>query len=110
MVYNVQTFFCLQEHGSEEITIVNPAQFPDRSVVSEYLEPMVLGTILAPDVYIGKIMTLCLVRRKWEKCRWNIEENLHLQFNLYKLFYFSILTLSLYFVNILSKLWENKFF
>lgn len=89
---------------------MNPAQFPDRSVVSEYLEPMVLGTILAPDVYIGKIMTLCLVRRKCEKCRWNIEENLRLQFNLYKLFYFSILTLSLYFVNILSKLWENKFF
>ncbi len=51
-----------QEHGSEEITIVNPAQFPDRSVVSEYLEPMVLGTILAPDTYTGKIMTLCLVR------------------------------------------------
>lgn len=53
----------LQEHGSEEITIVNPAQFPDKSVVSEYLEPMVLGTILAPDTYTGKIMSLCLVRR-----------------------------------------------
>lgn len=75
MVYNVQTFFCLQEHGSGEITIVNPAQFPDRSVVSEYLEPMVLGTILTPDVYTGKIMTLCLVRRKLEKCRWNLEKN-----------------------------------
>lgn len=44
------------------MTIVNPAQFPDRSVVSEYLEPMVLGTILAPDSYTGKIMSLCLVR------------------------------------------------
>lgn len=51
-----------QEHGGEEITVVNPAQFPDRSVVSEYLEPMVLGTILAPDMHMGKIMTLCLVR------------------------------------------------
>uniref|UniRef100_A0A3P8QT72 Tr-type G domain-containing protein n=1 Tax=Astatotilapia calliptera TaxID=8154 RepID=A0A3P8QT72_ASTCA len=57
----------IKEHGSEEITIVNPAQFPDRSVVSEYLEPMVLGTILAPDVYIGKIMTLCLNRRAVQK-------------------------------------------
>lgn len=53
----------LQEHGREEITIVNPAQFPDKSVVSEYLEPMVLGTILAPDTYTGKIMSLCLVGR-----------------------------------------------
>jgi len=42
---------------------VNPAQFPDRSVVSEYLEPMVMGTILSPDSYTGKIMSLCLVRR-----------------------------------------------
>lgn len=55
-------WFSLQEHGSKEITIVNPAQFPDRSVVSQYLEPMVLGTILTPDTYTGKIMTLCLVR------------------------------------------------
>lgn len=53
----------LQEYGKEEITIVNPAQFPDKSVVSEYLEPMVLGTILSPDTYTGKIMSLCLVSR-----------------------------------------------
>ncbi|XP_077434642.1 translation factor Guf1, mitochondrial isoform X2 [Vanacampus margaritifer] len=53
----------IKEHGKEEITVVNPALFPDRSVVSEYLEPMVLGTILAPDTYTGKIMTLCLSRR-----------------------------------------------
>lgn len=104
MVYNVQTFFCLQEHGSEEITIVNPAQFPDRSVVSEYLESMVLGTILAPDVYIGKIMTLCLVRRKCEKCRWNIEENLHLQFNLNL---FSVQVILLFYFNIIALLCKH---
>uniref|UniRef100_A0A8C5FZG1 Tr-type G domain-containing protein n=1 Tax=Gouania willdenowi TaxID=441366 RepID=A0A8C5FZG1_GOUWI len=57
----------IKEHGSEEITIVNPAQFPDRSVVSEYLEPMVLGTILAPDTYTGQIMSLCLNRRAVQK-------------------------------------------
>lgn len=54
-----------QEHGGEEITIVNPAQFPDKAVVSEYLEPVVLGTILAPDSYTGKIMSMCLVRETW---------------------------------------------
>uniref|UniRef100_A0A674MYT2 GTP binding elongation factor GUF1 n=1 Tax=Takifugu rubripes TaxID=31033 RepID=A0A674MYT2_TAKRU len=57
----------LGEHGSEEITIVNPAQFPDRGVVSEYLEPVVLGTILTPDSYTGKIMSLCLSRRAVQK-------------------------------------------
>lgn len=54
-----------KEHGGEEITIVNPAQFPDKAVVSEYLEPVVLGTILTPDSYTGKIMSMCLVRETW---------------------------------------------
>eukprot|EP00066_Takifugu_rubripes_P019444 XP_011608710.1 PREDICTED: translation factor GUF1, mitochondrial isoform X2 [Takifugu rubripes] len=57
----------IKEHGSEEITIVNPAQFPERGVVSEYLEPVVLGTILTPDSYTGKIMSLCLSRRAVQK-------------------------------------------
>ncbi|CAG5992902.1 unnamed protein product [Menidia menidia] len=57
----------IKEHGSEEITIVNPAQFPDRSLVSECLEPMVLGTILTPDIYTGKIMSLCSNRRGVQK-------------------------------------------
>uniref|UniRef100_H2M0N8 GTP binding elongation factor GUF1 n=1 Tax=Oryzias latipes TaxID=8090 RepID=H2M0N8_ORYLA len=57
----------IKERGSEEIIIVNPAQFPDRSAVSEYLEPMVLGTILAPDAHTGKIMNLCLNRRGVQK-------------------------------------------
>ncbi|XP_037531366.1 translation factor Guf1, mitochondrial [Nematolebias whitei] len=57
----------IKERGSEEITIVNPTQFPDKWLVSEYLEPMVLGTILSPDIYTGKIMTLCLNRRAVQK-------------------------------------------
>ncbi|CAL9706616.1 unnamed protein product [Knipowitschia caucasica] len=57
----------IKEHGAEEITIVNPAQFPDRSLVSEYLEPMVLGTILAPELYTGKILSLCASRRGVQK-------------------------------------------
>lgn len=57
----------IKEHGAEEVTIVNPAQFPDRSVVSQYLEPIVMGTILAPDLYTGKIISLCLSRRGVQK-------------------------------------------
>uniref|UniRef100_A0A3B3V1M7 GTP binding elongation factor GUF1 n=1 Tax=Poecilia latipinna TaxID=48699 RepID=A0A3B3V1M7_9TELE len=64
----------IKEHGGEEATIVNPAQFPDRSVVVEYLEPMVLGTILAPDAYTGKIMSLCLSRRGVQKSMVYIDE------------------------------------
>uniref|UniRef100_A0AAY4CAG1 Tr-type G domain-containing protein n=1 Tax=Denticeps clupeoides TaxID=299321 RepID=A0AAY4CAG1_9TELE len=57
----------MKEHGEEMITIVNPAQFPDKSQVSEYLEPMVLGTIIAPDDFTSKIMNLCLNRRAVQK-------------------------------------------
>lgn len=53
----------IKDHGCKEITIVNPTKFPERSVVSEYLEPMVLGTILTPDIYTGKVLTLCSSRR-----------------------------------------------
>lgn len=54
-------FVCFQEHGKAEITIINPAQFPDKISVSEYLEPTVLGTIVTPQEYIGKIIVLCQV-------------------------------------------------
>lgn len=64
----------IKELGSEELTIVNPAQFPDRSVVSEFLEPVVLGTILAPDLYTGKIMSLCSSRRGVQKNMVYIDE------------------------------------
>ncbi|XP_075705716.1 translation factor GUF1, mitochondrial [Rhinoderma darwinii] len=53
----------IKEYGEEEITIVNPSEFPDKSVVNKYLEPMILGTIISPDEYLGKIMSLCQTRR-----------------------------------------------
>ena len=36
-------------------------QFPDPAIVTEYLEPMVMGTIISPDRYLGDVMNLCLV-------------------------------------------------
>ncbi|XP_034968675.2 translation factor GUF1, mitochondrial isoform X1 [Zootoca vivipara] len=57
----------IKEHGKEVITIINPDKFPDKSVVAEYLEPTVLGTIIAPDEYIGKIISLCQTRRAIQK-------------------------------------------
>ncbi|XP_036423725.1 translation factor Guf1, mitochondrial [Colossoma macropomum] len=57
----------IKEYGEEVVTIVNPAQFPDKSQVVEYLEPMVTGTIITPDDFTGKIMSLCLSRRAIQK-------------------------------------------
>ena len=38
-------------------------QFPDPTIISNYYEPMVNGTIIAPDIYISEIMALCQVSR-----------------------------------------------
>ncbi|XP_061441512.1 translation factor GUF1, mitochondrial [Rhineura floridana] len=57
----------IKEYGQEEITIINPAEFPDKSTVVEYLEPTILGTIIAPDEYIGKIISVCQTRRAIQK-------------------------------------------
>ncbi|KAM4779895.1 translation factor GUF1, mitochondrial isoform 1-T1 [Cyanocitta cristata] len=65
----------IKEYGKEQITIINPAQFPDKLSVSEYLEPTVLGTIVTPHEYIGKIITLCQDRRAVQKDMLYIDEN-----------------------------------
>ena len=36
-------------------------KFPESSKVEEYLEPFVLGTIILPHSYLGKVMALCQV-------------------------------------------------
>ncbi|ELV09784.1 Translation factor GUF1, mitochondrial, partial [Tupaia chinensis] len=65
----------IKEFREKEITIINPAQFPDKSKVTEYLEPVVLGTIITPDEYTGKIMTLCQARRAVQKNMMFIDQN-----------------------------------
>uniref|UniRef100_UPI00398E890E translation factor GUF1, mitochondrial isoform X2 n=1 Tax=Pristiophorus japonicus TaxID=55135 RepID=UPI00398E890E len=57
----------IKNYGKEEITILNPCHFPDRVQVREYLEPVVTGTILTPEDYIGKIISLCQSRRGVQK-------------------------------------------
>uniref|UniRef100_A0A7N5KPR8 GTP binding elongation factor GUF1 n=1 Tax=Ailuropoda melanoleuca TaxID=9646 RepID=A0A7N5KPR8_AILME len=65
----------IKEYREKEITIINPAQFPDKSKVTEYLEPVVLGTIITPDEYTGKIMMLCQARRAVQKNMIYIDQN-----------------------------------
>nr|XP_020031618.1 translation factor GUF1, mitochondrial isoform X3 [Castor canadensis] len=65
----------IKEYREKEIIIINPAQFPEKSKVTEYLEPVVLGTIITPDEYTGKIMGLCQARRAVQKNMVFIDEN-----------------------------------
>ena len=52
-----------QDHKTSEgvlTTVSNPNDWVgDRRTVQEYLEPMVLGTIISPSIYLPAIMELC---------------------------------------------------
>ncbi len=53
--------------NGDEISIDNPANLPDPSRRKSVAEPVIEATIMAPDEYIGAIMTLCLERRGEQK-------------------------------------------
>ncbi|XP_058058409.1 translation factor GUF1 homolog, mitochondrial [Anopheles bellator] len=64
----------IASHGGNDIVYIsNPAQLPDRTIVEEYYEPYVLGTIIAPTACIGSIIGLCVERRAVQKTSLNID-------------------------------------
>ena len=46
-----------------EITIDNPALYPDPTTIERTLEPFIRATIIVPERYMGAVMKLCLERR-----------------------------------------------
>jgi GTP-binding protein LepA len=46
-----------------EITIDNPALYPDPTTIDRTLEPFIRATIIVPERYMGAVMKLCLERR-----------------------------------------------
>ncbi|GFY48676.1 translation factor GUF1 homolog, mitochondrial [Trichonephila inaurata madagascariensis] len=53
----------IKKYGGEEIIVSNPQKFPDPTIVEEYYEPMVLGTIITPEKYYSSILNMCMNRR-----------------------------------------------
>ena len=49
--------------SGEELSIDNPTNYPDASLIAEALEPMVKADILTPVEFVGNIMELCQDRR-----------------------------------------------
>ena len=41
-----------------EMTVNNPSQFPDPFIVEQYLEPMVIGTIITPGMYLWQPISI----------------------------------------------------
>ena len=54
-------------YGTDEITILNPCDMPDPSIIVEYSEPFVNGTIMAPDSCTGSILSI--IRDRRGECR-----------------------------------------
>jgi len=46
-----------------ELTIDNPALYPDPAKIDSTMEPFIRATIIVPDRYMGAVMKLCLERR-----------------------------------------------
>nr|XP_050862392.1 translation factor GUF1 homolog, mitochondrial isoform X1 [Vespula vulgaris] len=53
----------------------NPIDYPDKQITVEYYEPMILGTIITPDKYIGPVISLCLEKRGIEQFTQTIGNN-----------------------------------
>ncbi|XP_023219214.1 translation factor GUF1 homolog, mitochondrial-like [Centruroides sculpturatus] len=62
-------------YGSEELVITDPLKLPDPKDISEYFEPMVIGTIITPVIYVGSIMKICMERRGIQKTSQAIDDN-----------------------------------
>ncbi|XP_022255739.1 translation factor GUF1 homolog, mitochondrial-like isoform X2 [Limulus polyphemus] len=62
-------------YGSKEVIITNPLKFPESNIVEEYLEPMVTGTIITPDSYLGSVISLSMERRGVQQSSENIDNN-----------------------------------
>ena len=53
--------------NNEVIEIENPSKYPDPSSIEEVREPIALATILVPEDYVGKVISLCVERRGSQK-------------------------------------------
>ncbi|MDP2647062.1 MAG: translation elongation factor 4 [Desulfobacterales bacterium] len=50
-------------HDGREVTIDNPALYPDPTTIRTAKEPFISAAIIIPDRYMGAVMKLCLDRR-----------------------------------------------
>lgn len=56
----------LLENG-EEVSVDNPAKFPESAKIKKIFEPVVLGTIHLPQDYLGAVLELCEEKRGRQK-------------------------------------------
>lgn len=53
----------IQKYGGAEVILTNPSHWPDPISIVSTDEPIVMGTIITPDTYLGGIIGLCQEKR-----------------------------------------------
>merc|ERR1711874_907295 len=70
-----------KKRAGQTIVVSNPSEWLDKRDASEYHEPTVLGTILAPTSYLAGILELCHSKRGEQRSVTNIDQGrLNIQF------------------------------
>ncbi|XP_066941460.1 translation factor Guf1, mitochondrial [Macrobrachium rosenbergii] len=64
----------IEKYGGREIIVTNPSHWPDPIHIVSTSEPMVMGTIITPDRYLGAIIGLCQEKRGVQHSIKNIDE------------------------------------
>jgi GTP-binding protein LepA len=57
----------VEKTNGEIIHIHNPSQLPPVNEIAEVREPIIRGTILLPQEYVGNVITLCIEKRGVQK-------------------------------------------
>ncbi|XP_050528384.1 translation factor GUF1 homolog, mitochondrial isoform X1 [Daktulosphaira vitifoliae] len=64
----------IDKYGSNEFFFSNPVDFPDPTYIEALFEPIILGTIITPDQYLGDVLSLCMDKRGIQKSSTNIDD------------------------------------
>lgn len=62
-------------NGKSMLEISNPKFFPDPNDVEEYFEPTVIATIITPQQYLGRIISLCVEKRGIQQSSINLDND-----------------------------------
>ncbi|XP_037823323.1 translation factor waclaw, mitochondrial [Lucilia sericata] len=65
----------IRQMGTDTMEISNAALFPEPINIKEYYEPLVKGTIITPNEFVGQIISLCVERRGVQESSINIDND-----------------------------------
>ncbi|XP_068226597.1 translation factor GUF1, mitochondrial isoform X2 [Palaemon carinicauda] len=65
----------IERYGGKEVIVTNPSHWPDTSHIVSTSEPMIMGTIITPDRYLGAVIGLCQEKRGFQHNMKNLDND-----------------------------------